>query len=301
MSKLEFSKYALQGAADRARPAQDRGRQYRIGPGKKMKPFRLLSLLVQRPPEFFDRTAAILDARLEPYLRRRPAYSAQEEAAVVGRLGSLLSANLYEILGEPALGQLEEELQGRLRAMPPEAPFASFHNGDSRLARLCYALVRALRPETVIETGVCYGVTSSYILKALEQNSGGKLYSIDLPPLGKNADDFVGWLVPPRLKNRWRLIRGLSGEILPEVLKEIEEVDVFVHDSLHTYRNMRREFEIVTPRLGRPSAVISDDIEGNSAFLEWGEEHRPDFCTVLQEKGKKSLMGLGVFLGGISS
>src|ERR1051326_7722748 len=61
-----------------------------------------------------------------------------------------------------------------------------------------YAAIRAFRPETVVETGVANGVSSSYILLALEKNKQGTLHSIDigtdkyLPP-GKT----VGWTVPP--------------------------------------------------------------------------------------------------------
>src|SRR5579863_10306843 len=69
-----------------------------------------------------------------------------------------------------------------------------------------YAAIRALRPEIVVETGVANGVSSSYILLALEKNQLGSLHSIDigaanyLPP-GKT----VGWTVPQFLRHRWDL------------------------------------------------------------------------------------------------
>ena len=37
----------------------------------------------------------------------------------------------------------------------------------------------------VVETGVAHGVTSRFILEALERNGRGFLWSIDLPPLEK--------------------------------------------------------------------------------------------------------------------
>ncbi len=60
---------------------------------------------------------------------------------------------------------------------------------------------------------------------------------------------------------------------------------------------MKREFELVTPFLARPAALIADDVEGNAAFLEWVERYKPEYYAVLPEMGKKSLMGLGVFSG----
>src|SRR5260370_30423521 len=102
--------------------------------------------------------------------------------------------------------------------MPSDAPFKSVHNGDFNLGRLCYATVRIKRPTVVVETGVCYGVTSSFILKALQVNGTGRLFSIDLPPLGDNADDFVGRLIPSELRSGWQLHRGSSRQVLPQVL-----------------------------------------------------------------------------------
>ena len=47
-------------------------------------------------------------------------------------------------------------------------------------------------------------------------------------------------------------------------------IDFFVHDSLHTYRNMHQEFEIVSPFLAPRAVVVADDVEGNSAFKRVG-------------------------------
>ena len=44
-----------------------------------------------------------------------------------------------------------------------------------------YGLVREFKPKTLIETGVCNGVSTAVILAALERNKVGSLYSIDLP------------------------------------------------------------------------------------------------------------------------
>ena len=137
----------------------------------------------------------------------------------------------------------------------PKRPFQRGHNGDFSLARLCYAICRAIQPETALETGTCYGVTSALILKALEVNATGVLHSIDLPPLGKSADNFVGFLIPEELKQRWNLYRGPSRRIMPGLLPKLQKVDFFIHDSLHTYDNILRECKSVLPYLRRPSVV----------------------------------------------
>ena len=46
---------------------------------------------------------------------------------------------------------------------------------------LNYYLIRKLKPEIIVETGVWHGISTAYILLALKANSSGKLFSIDLP------------------------------------------------------------------------------------------------------------------------
>src|SRR5439155_326535 len=46
-----------------------------------------------------------------------------------------------------------------------------------------YAIVRELRPRVAVETGVCNGVSTAFLLLALEANGFGELHSIDLPEL----------------------------------------------------------------------------------------------------------------------
>ena len=54
-------------------------------------------------------------------------------------------------------------------------------SATSELAAITYSLVRLLKPELVVETGVGAGVSSWTILSAMEENRTGNLISIDLP------------------------------------------------------------------------------------------------------------------------
>jgi len=44
-----------------------------------------------------------------------------------------------------------------------------------------YVICRVVKPMTVVETGVAAGLSTSYILYALEKNRGEQLHSIDMP------------------------------------------------------------------------------------------------------------------------
>src|SRR5215472_12838381 len=210
------------------------------------KTIQLLSVLPRRPVEFVDRLAAVAEVKLDRFSRRPPQYATTLWDPAIRGIGAGLGTELSAYLGESGLREIEEHVCKGTAAMPQDAPFESFHNGDSRLAGLLYAICRIMKPTTVVETGTCYGVSSAFILKALQLNGAGELRSVDLPPLGNSADRFVGWLIPAELRSRWTLHRGTSRRVLPPMLRTLGKVDLFLHDSLHTYSNILMECEVVT-------------------------------------------------------
>jgi predicted O-methyltransferase YrrM len=141
---------------------------------------------------------------------------------------------------------------------------------DRRKNQILYAIVRLLKPKIVIETGVAAGISSAYILKALDRNKLGRLISIDIEQkefdgIVLPSDKPVGWLVPNDLRERWTLKIGSSRQLLQPLLEK-EEVDLFFHDSEHSYENMMFEFEAVWKRLRNGGLIISDNIEFNNSF-----------------------------------
>jgi Methyltransferase domain len=183
------------------------------------------------------------------------------------------------------IAALRREEVGQEQRIEPSA------DGTQTLGRLCFAVCCYLRPKVVIETGVAHGVTSTYILWALERNNLGTLHSIDLPPLGADVQKDVGLYVPANLRNRWQLHIGPASVELARVFRTVSEPDVFVHDSLHTYRHMSWEFDLALRQLRTGGVVIADDVQGNRAFEE--AILRPDAASwvVLREEGKNALCG----------
>lgn len=173
--------------------------------------------------------------------------------------------------------------------------FSYGHAGDFDAAAL-YLLIRILRPEIVVETGVASGRSSSFILQALEDNKNGKLISIDLPKFYQTEKpetyitkegnvelmSFVpeeskpGWLVPDKLRHRWQLILGDSKIELPKILDKIDSVDIFYHDSDHSYESMMLEYETAWPKLTRNGFLVSDDIKWNGAWNDFVDKHPCD-------------------------
>jgi len=145
------------------------------------------------------------------------------------------------------------------------AAYGGWDDGDAGFARSVWCLCRHLPASTVLETGVARGITSRVILEALERNGAGTLHSIDLPALDPALHAEIGAAVPERLRGRWRYLEGTSRKRLPPLLAELGEIDLFVHDSSHTTRNVRFELERAWGALQR-GAVLADDIERNDGF-----------------------------------
>ena len=192
----------------------------------------------------------------------------------------------------PGLAALEVQIEHRKGALSRAAPpFGLFHNGTRTLGRLCYAVCRIVRPQAIVETGVAYGVTSAYILQALAENGNGTLHSVDLPPLATGSEAYVGYFVPSHLRNRWDLRLGSARNILPLLFRQLNTIEVFVHDSLHTYAHMKGEFALALSALRPGGVLVADDVEGNRAFEELLDQTAPESWCACWEEGKKAACG----------
>jgi predicted O-methyltransferase YrrM len=225
----------------------------------------------------------------ERLLTSPPSYETVGWEAVLDDLGARFG-NVAEILAEPALQEVEESTRRLLADIRHEDTFVPRWAADSVMARLCYLACRLTSPEIVVETGVAYGVSSAFMLRAMQENGHGTLFSVDLPPLRRRYERFWGIAVPGELRGRWNLHRGTSASVLPRLLWEIPAVDLFVHDSLHTHRNMRREFDAVWPHLRSGALLLADDVERNRAFGELRQK-APKLWRVVEDREVSPLHG----------
>ncbi|BBD72262.1 hypothetical protein HS1genome_0651 [Sulfodiicoccus acidiphilus] len=132
-----------------------------------------------------------------------------------------------------------------------------------------YASVKAASPRVAVETGVGSGVSTTLILSALEN---GELHSIDIgAKYGEEGEEKVGFLVPEELKTKWRLHLGRSSDLLEPLLKELGEVEFFLHDGEHTYSNVMFELRTVW-RYMKSGIVAVDNYRFTEAPLNFAKE-----------------------------
>ena len=172
------------------------------------------------------------------------------------------------------------------------------HDGDAGLAHAAWSVARHLEPAVVVETGVARGMTSAAILAALRSNGSGRLFSIDLPPLTKGWAEQSGVAVEPRLRSRWTYLRGSTRRRLPPLLAAVGGIDIFVHDSLHTFETMTFEFRCAWEALRPGGVMISDDIDDNMAFEVFVADQAPAASTIIGEESSKAGRRFGLLRKG---
>lgn len=161
--------------------------------------------------------------------------------------------------------QVVAELMDKGVQVGPES-FKSWNDGDGALVRAIWCLTRHLQPRNVVETGVAHGMTSRFILEALDRNGVGHLWSIDRAPLDDAWHDEIGVAVGGRYPDRWSYISGSSKRRLPDLLSNLNPIDLFIHDSLHSAANVRFETDLVWAALRAGGAIVVDDIDASWGF-----------------------------------
>jgi hypothetical protein len=134
-----------------------------------------------------------------------------------------------------------------------------------------HALVRLRKPRHVVEVGVSSGVSSAYLLQALERNGVGTLHSVDLPKLDRTTGSAppkhswslpkgraTGWAVPFSLRKRWDLRLGDKQQVLPLLAAELPRIDLVVYDVPHEDSATFREFLALDGRFRTHGIAIAD-------------------------------------------
>lgn len=98
----------------------------------------------------------------------------------------------------------------------------------------------------------------------MQRNGFGTLHSVDISPN-------VGVLVDEDERKHWNL------HLLPHndraaafnsLVAEIGELDLFLHDSDHSYRWQMMEYRAANKSLGKGGMLLSDDVDSSYAFID---------------------------------
>jgi predicted O-methyltransferase YrrM len=155
-------------------------------------------------------------------------------------------------------GELLAQLTKRFSSNPRRGISSTEPRWGRRLG--WYALVRATQPDHVVETGTALGLGSCIIAAALLRNGHGRLATIDIDPE-------AGYLIA----EPWSTVIDRCTGSSVEVLAEMRAVDMFLHDSLHTYDYEVSELTAVEPNLRSDAIILSDNSHETAALSDWAE------------------------------
>lgn len=151
-----------------------------------------------------------------------------------------------------------------------------------------YAVVRAVKPKLVVETGVHHGVGACVLTQALLRNqvegSPGSYIGTDISP-------DAGRLLSGKYKSVGEIMFGDSiGS-----LKGIEgSIDVFINDSDHSALYEANEYETVSNSLSENSILIGDNSHVTSKLSEFSRKHNREFLFFSEKPKNHWYPGAGI-------
>ncbi|PZG12796.1 class I SAM-dependent methyltransferase [Micromonospora craterilacus] len=129
-----------------------------------------------------------------------------------------------------------------------------------------YAIVRARRPQHVVETGVDKGLGSCVLAAALLRNTAeghpGRVSSIDINPEAGYLARVAPWS---------EVIDLVIGDSVESITALQRPVDLFLHDSDHSRKYERREFDAVEPKLAPGAMLLTDNVTHTNVLAEHAE------------------------------
>ncbi|MCL3838276.1 class I SAM-dependent methyltransferase [Aeromicrobium duanguangcaii] len=163
---------------------------------------------------------------------------------------------IAEIEGD---AQLRRHAQARARS----GPQSGLSDLSIRYGRRVgwYAMVRATRPNVVVETGTDKGLGTLVLAAAVRRNGVGRVVTVDVDTAaGHLIAEPYGEFIDQRIGDSLDLLTGFG-----------EPVDLFLHDSLHTPEHEAAEFAAVAPLLSPDALVLSDNAHVTSELASWAE------------------------------
>lgn len=151
-----------------------------------------------------------------------------------------------------------------------------------------YLAVRALKPKTVVETGVSHGVgaclISSALMRNLSEGFPGRYIGIDIDPSSGNL--FSGIYA-----GLGQIIYGDSAETISNLKTRI---DIFINDSDHSELYEAREYELIIDLLSEKSLILGDNSHVTSCLRDFAEREKRPYVFFKEQPKSHWYPGAGI-------
>lgn len=151
-----------------------------------------------------------------------------------------------------------------------------------------YAIVRAVKPKIVVETGVEKGLGACVLAAALRKNSEegyeGRYFGTDINPE-------AGYLLRGDYAKYGEILYGDSIESLSGL---DENIDVFINDSDHSAEYEAREYDVVRDKLTEHAFILGDNAHSSDALLNFALDTDRRFLFFREEPSGHWYPGAGI-------
>jgi predicted O-methyltransferase YrrM len=157
---------------------------------------------------------------------------------------------------------MDEDLNHQVLEATLHSKRAGTADREIRIGRRAgwYAIIRAVKPLHVVETGTDKGLGSIVIAAALLRNGSGKLTTIDINPSS-------GYLA--NMGKYPSVCNFEIGDSLAILAGITSPIDIFIHDSDHSPAHEAGEYAMVENLLSERAIVISDNAHATDELLNW--------------------------------
>ncbi|MEA2698393.1 MAG: hypothetical protein QOI66_2664 [Myxococcales bacterium] len=203
--------------------------------------------------------------------------------AVVGRPLAQIDGYLRELQADETLrAHYAREIHRYGRLAPLEAQLQVGRRAG------WYAVVRAMKPKVIIETGVDRGHGSITLTAALLRNRAegfpGRYYGTDI-----NAA--AGKLLSGPYAEVGEIVYGDSATTLTAFNQPI---DVFVNDSDHSAEYEAREYRIVDGKMSPGGVILGDNAHATDALMDFAETTGRQYLFFREEPKDHWYPGAGI-------
>lgn len=137
---------------------------------------------------------------------------------------------------------------------------------SQKQSELLYKLMNFLHCTNVIELGTSLGLNTLYMARV---NKNATVISIEG---SKTLSDFASQLARKNKVNNIRFINARFEDAFPQLLQEIDKLDVLYVDGNHTYEATLNYFKQALQKKHKHSVFIFDDIYWSKGMTEAWEE-----------------------------
>lgn len=238
-----------------------------------IRPFSVFLLWLVKSREYTNYTYD-----LEPRNKR---HLAAFVAHVVGRPYSEVLGYIQEIEDDTDLkGTIAEGVSKEGRGANAEMPYGR------RLG--WYALVRALKPRFVVETGVDKGLGACVLTAALRRNA-----------MEGSEGRYVGTDINPEAGH---LLRGeyarygeiLYGDSIGSLGMLTDQIDIFINDSEHSAEYEAREYATVLDKLSDNALIVGDNAHVTDCLMRFALNTNRHFLFFREEPAGHWYGGAGI-------